>query len=52
MDPVLRLINQWLLDKCVAVGLASAAFVVKACADDIGASLAGLCLLEALFSPF
>ena len=40
----------WILR--VASMVTSAAFVIKACADDIGASVAGLCLLEVLYLPF
>ena len=52
MDPLLRFFDHALSVKCFSLGLAPAAFVVKACAHDVGASLARLSLLEAMYCMF
>ena len=52
MDRVLRMMHHSLSRKAAVILIVSAGFVVKACADDIGVSLARLALLEALYVPF
>jgi hypothetical protein len=50
-DPILRLLHSSLDEACRSIE-GGASFVLRACADDIGASLSRMSLLKAMYAPF